>query len=300
MSRQPADEGVTVVIATRDRKDELLETLDRLLALPERPTLVVVDNGSGDGTPAAVRRRFGSAVELVALPVNRGAVARNVGIARSRTALVAFSDDDSWWAPGALAGAAGIFAASASLGLLAARVVVEPTGRTDPTSSQMARSPLPPSSVAGPAGHLPAVLGFLGCGAVARRAALQSVGGFRAELGTGGEEEALALDLAEAGWELAYADGIVAHHRPSASRQPQYRRRQTVRNAMWTAWRRRPVHRAARRSVTVLVAHAGPAAALGLADAVRGGRQALADRRVLRPEVEASVRLLERGGRSGA
>ena len=43
--------GVAVVVITRDRADDLLRTLDRLRRLPERPAVVVVDNGSGDGTP---------------------------------------------------------------------------------------------------------------------------------------------------------------------------------------------------------------------------------------------------------
>jgi hypothetical protein len=39
--------SVTVVIATRDRRASLLATLERLAALPERPPVVVVDNGIG-------------------------------------------------------------------------------------------------------------------------------------------------------------------------------------------------------------------------------------------------------------
>jgi hypothetical protein len=48
---------VAVVIATRDRRERLLATLGRIGGLPERPPLVVVDNGSCDGTADAVRRR---------------------------------------------------------------------------------------------------------------------------------------------------------------------------------------------------------------------------------------------------
>ena len=46
---------VTVVIATMDRRDNVLTTLDHLAALPERPPVVLVDNGSTDGTADAVR-----------------------------------------------------------------------------------------------------------------------------------------------------------------------------------------------------------------------------------------------------
>ena len=77
--------------------------------------MVVVDNGSDDGTAAMVRRRF-PRTELIALRRNRGAWARNLGVLRARTPLIALADDDSWWAPGALAAAAAVLAASPGVG----------------------------------------------------------------------------------------------------------------------------------------------------------------------------------------
>src|SRR6476660_7049667 len=122
---------VSVVIATRDRCGPLRHTLDRLAALPERPPVIVVDNGSSDGTRAMLAREH-PAVRLVALGRNHGAVARNAGVRAAGTPYVAFADDDSWWAPGALARASAHFAAYPRLGLLAARTLVGPGQRTDP------------------------------------------------------------------------------------------------------------------------------------------------------------------------
>src|SRR5918911_4826437 len=96
-----SERRVAVVIATRNRRESLGKTLDHLLALPERPPIVVVDNASTDGTVDLVARRYPE-VEVVALPENRGGAARNVGVARVGAPYVAFSDDDSWWEPGAL------------------------------------------------------------------------------------------------------------------------------------------------------------------------------------------------------
>ena len=81
------------MVITRDRAGELLRSLEHLTTLESRPRVVVVDNGSSDGTVAAVRRAFPE-VDVIALTHNRGAAARNVGVATVTTPYVAFADDD--------------------------------------------------------------------------------------------------------------------------------------------------------------------------------------------------------------
>ncbi|HET9257638.1 MAG TPA: glycosyltransferase family 2 protein, partial [Pseudonocardiaceae bacterium] len=134
--------GVTVVIATRNRCPELIRTLRHLRALAPPPPVVVVDNGSTDGTAQAVREEF-SEVVVLELPRNYGASARNLGVLAARTPYVAFSDDDSWWAPGALRQAATVLDNHPDLGLVAARTLVGPQERPDPVTTLMRHSPLP-------------------------------------------------------------------------------------------------------------------------------------------------------------
>jgi GT2 family glycosyltransferase len=280
---------VGVVIATRNRRASVLWTLDRLAELPEQPPLVLVDNASTDGTPGAVRRRHPD-VKVVELDANAGGAARNAGVSAHDTPLVAFSDDDSWWAPGALWLAAEQFERSERLGLLAARVLVGPEQRLDATCAAMRRSPLPRE----PGLPGPAVLGFLACGAVVRRSAFLSVGGFHPRLGVGGEESLLALDLAAAGWQLAYSDDVVAYHHPGGGGARAGRRGVQARNALWTAWLRRPARRALARTVA-LAAH--PAA---LFEAARGLPWVVRERRTLPRGVERAARAIERGPSSAA
>lgn len=179
----------TVVIVTRDRRANLLHTLGLLEELPERPPVVVVDNGSTDGTPAAVRSRHPS-VLLIEPGVNLGAGARTIGARRAQGRYVAFCDDDSWWAPGALTRAGELLDANPGVGLLAARIIVEPRGEVDPTCLAMADSPLR----AEPGLPGPPVLGFVACGAVVRRSAFLAAGGFEPRFGVGGEETLLSID----------------------------------------------------------------------------------------------------------
>jgi GT2 family glycosyltransferase len=253
-----------VVIATRDRRDSLLRTLDHLTALPEQPPLVVVDNASRDGSAAAVASRFPE-VELLPLERNHGAAARNIGVRHLGTPLVAFSDDDSWWEAGALARAVAILDSQPGVGLLAARILVGDERRLDPVSGQMR------SSAARPGLPGPRVDGFLACGAVVRGEAFLAAGGFCERFLIGAEESLLTIDLRAAGWELCYADDVVAVHLPHRSGR---RGRGWIerRNALWTSWLRRPARRALRetaelalaapRDTTALRAHAGALAGL--------------------------------------
>jgi N-acetylglucosaminyl-diphospho-decaprenol L-rhamnosyltransferase len=281
---------VGVAIAPRERREALEGVLERLLALPERPPVVVADNGSADGTPAAIRARFPQ-VEVLELRENRGAAARNAAVAALGTPYVAFSDDDSWWAAGALARAAEVLDAHPRLGLLAARILVGPDEELDPVCALMARSPLP----AAPDAAGPAVLGFVACGAVVRREAFEHVGGFDERYGIGGEETPLALDLAAAGWQLAYVDSVVAHHHPADDGARPGRRAAMLRNEMWSAWSRRPAGAAMRRTAGLIARNgARRHTAAGVAQAVRGAAWVARERRVLPADVEHALRVLER------
>ncbi len=286
------DPAVSVVVITRDRAELLATTLDRLVALPERPAVIVVDNGSGDGTPAMVRHRFPQ-VTVVALPVNRGSAARQVGARLATTPYVAFADDDSWWAPGALAAAAGYLDQHPAVAVVAARVLVGVDQRLDPTSAVMAASALGPAS--GRRGR--AILGFLACAAVVRREAFLHVGGFPERFGVGGEEEPLAMALAAEGWELVYLDDVVAHHHPAPARDPTARRRVQARNRLWAAWLARSPA-AATRATLAAVAGARHDAALrrALVDAARGVGWVYRERKPVPPGVERALRLLEAAG----
>ncbi len=141
------------------------------------------------------------------------------------------------------------------------------------------------------------VLGFLAGMSVVRRDAYLSVGGFHRAVGVGGEEAWLAADLAAAGWDLAYLPHVVAHHRPSASRDHRGRRRRDLRNALWFAWSRRCPSTALRRSL-VLTRGGGPSpdTVAALAAAAGGLGWVRRHRRPVPPSVDADLALLDRAG----
>jgi GT2 family glycosyltransferase len=283
------DPRVAVVVITHQRREELVLAVTRLLDLPERPHVVVIDNGSTDGTADAVRERFPQ-VDLVASPANLGAVGRNVGVGRVDTPYVAFCDDDTWWDAGSLRMAADVLDAHPRLAVVTARIVVEPGGREDPIVPELRDSPVRGADwLPGPA------LGsFLAGASVLRRDAFAEVGGFSERLWLGGEEELMAGDLAASGWELCYLPGLTVHHQASAARDPHRRRRDGIRNTLWTTWLRRPVRPALRRTLHLLrTVPRDRVSARGLLAAARGIPWVVRERRVLPPYAEARFAALD-------
>ncbi|MFI1423057.1 glycosyltransferase family 2 protein [Streptomyces sp. NPDC020731] len=283
------DPRTTVVVITHNRRPELLRTLDHLAELPEQPQVIVVDNASTDGTADAIARHH-PRVRLLCPGRNLGAVGRNLAVREVRTPYVAFCDDDSWWSPGSLSGAANLLDRYPALATVTARILVEPEGTEDPITEELRNSPVPaPDWLPGPA------LGsFLAAATVLRTDTFRTAGGFHPRLWLGGEEELLAVDLAANGWWLTYADHLTIHHQPSVARDATLRRAHGIRNTLWFTWLRRPAGPALRR--TVYLARTVPHDRVSLrafAEAAAALPWVLRERRVLPTEIEARMRILE-------
>lgn len=101
MDRLPRN-SVTVVIPTYNRAALLGRALASLGAQTRRPEeIIVVDDGSSDGTAALVRECFGGVVYASQERAGVSA-ARNRGIAQARGEWIAFLDSDDEWRPGKL------------------------------------------------------------------------------------------------------------------------------------------------------------------------------------------------------
>ena len=273
-----------------DGRHRIGRALERLSALPERPQIVVVDNGSADGTGDLVARRF-PGVRLVRLAENRGAAGRNAGVDAVDAPYVAFAEDDSWYEPGALTLAADILDAHPRLALINAHVLVGDEGRPDPLHADMVDTP-----VSDPHPEMPGhrILSFLEGVSIVRRRAFQQAGGFDPRLHVGGPEEHLAADLLSAGWQLRYVPAVRARHHPDHGAPSAYVRRRGVRNTLWFGWRRRPVAPALRWSIHVLRSSpADRATLLGALDAVAGLPRVVRERRLLPAAVERDMALLD-------
>lgn len=284
-SPEAGDPDVTVVVVSRNRRDDLLGSLPH----HEAP-VVLVDNASTDDTLAAVRDRHPE-ISVLTLDRNIGARARTVGAAQAGTPFVAFADDDSWWAPGDLARAVAIMRAHPRLALLNARILVGPEERLDPVCAEMAASPL------GTAPDLPgpSLLGFVACAALVRTEAFAAVDGFDPVVRFPGEEERVALDLAAAGWGLAYVDEVTVHHHPSPRRDaPGPRQAAIWRSRLLTALMRLPWPDVRTQLARALRSRRGLE---GLWRALPDVPAALRRRRPVPAQVRTDLRLLAGGAR---
>lgn len=199
--------AVSVVVSTRDRAQRLAALLTALRSQtldPSRFEVVVVDNGSADGTANMVRREAASspfALRVIQRVRGMGpAPARNEGWRAARASLIAFTDDDC--EPAAEWLKEGIRAAALSPG-----AVIQ--GRTEPRPAER--------DGAGPFSRTVRVteLGphFQTCNIFYPRAVLEELGGFDERFRQpAGEDTDLAWRAIERGIAAEFAPGALVHH----------------------------------------------------------------------------------------
>ncbi len=92
---------VSVVIPTFNRRQWISATVESVLAQTFRDLeVIVVDDGSTDGSADMLDEAFGDRIRIERLPSNLGrSTARNVGWALAKGEFVAFLDSDDLWSP---------------------------------------------------------------------------------------------------------------------------------------------------------------------------------------------------------
>lgn len=170
---------VTVVIPTRNRRQLLLRTLSTVLAQEGVDlAVVVVDEGSADGTSEALTRLHEDRLTVVRHEQPKGvSAARNAGIAAATGEWVAFVDDDDMWSPQKLrAQRAAVAAQPGARWACAGAVRVDPAlrllgGERAPATVDVADALLARNVIPGGAS-----------GVIAQTELVREVGGFDTEL----------------------------------------------------------------------------------------------------------------------
>ena len=90
--------SVSVVLAVYNAAWCVERAIDSVLAQTVPPTeIIVCDDGSEDGTPDLLERRYGMRVTVLRLPHQNAAAARRSGLAAARGEWLSFLDADDWW-----------------------------------------------------------------------------------------------------------------------------------------------------------------------------------------------------------
>ena len=102
--------SVSVIIPTFNRAEKVVRAIESVISQTFTDfEIIVVDDGSADGTENAVAR-FDKRIIYITHPSNLGvSAARNTGVKKSRAPLIAFLDSDDHWLPEKLAVQAGFF-----------------------------------------------------------------------------------------------------------------------------------------------------------------------------------------------
>lgn len=212
---------IDAVVLARDRW-ELTESCLRHLerqTIPHR--VILVDNGSADGTAARAREAFPD-VSVVRLEGNNPfAVAVNRGVAAGRGDVIAMLNNDVDCRPEFLERGVAPLEHDETLGLVSC-VLLRPDGRLDSVGLTADRTLAPfqrrhgqPAETAG--GPAPRAVGPSGAAALIRRSAWEQVGGLDERIFAYGEDFDLFLRIRCAGWGHAIAFDAIAVHVGSAS-----------------------------------------------------------------------------------
>lgn len=210
-NRQPSPSlRFSVIICTRNGRERIGRCLEALAEMEGGFEIIVVDDGSGDGTAEFVAERF-PRVKLVRPGACGLSAARNAGAEVASGEILAFTDDDcapdrEWLVRLARVFEDGCFAAAGGPNL--------PPAPRDWHEAVVCAAPGAPSHVMlddEEAEHLP------GCNLAVTKAAFDAVGGFDPRFETAGDDVDFCWRLRAAGLRLGFAPGAFVWHwrRPS-------------------------------------------------------------------------------------
>jgi N-acetylglucosaminyl-diphospho-decaprenol L-rhamnosyltransferase len=210
-----------VVIPSWNGRALLERCLPTIVDEPGLASVIVVDNGSDDGTAPMLAERY-PAVEVVVLPENRGfAGAVNAGVAAGSAEAVVLVNNDVECDPGFVEEVLRPLAGDERVGMVAALLLRPGRSAVDSYGVEVDRTLSAFPRFAGAAWpvevHERALAMPSGGAAAYRRAALDAVGGFDEGLFAYMEDVDLGLRLGAAGWRCAGAAAASGIHMGGAT-----------------------------------------------------------------------------------
>lgn len=198
--------SATVVVTTKDRRDELPRALDSVLAQDAEPEVLVIDDGSSDGTADMVRNAY-PGVRLHRNEQSVGLIAaRNMAAEMaSGDVLVSIDDDAAFSTP---------YVVSQTLRDISAPAI----GAVSIPHADVMRPDGKRTERAPDGEEIWVTAVFVGTAYAIRRDVFLGLGGFRGDFVHQGEEADLCLRLLDAGWWCRVGRSDMIEHFESAQR----------------------------------------------------------------------------------
>jgi len=235
--------SVAVVVPNWNGRHLLEECLDSLVAQSIPTQIIVVDNGSEDGSGSLVRSRY-PAVRLVELDHNHGftgAVNRGTALARDEGAeFVALLNNDAWADERWLERLVAAMEDHPEIGIVTSKVLMTDGRHLDSAGNHYSvwGHPFPRGRNeldGGQYDERALVFGASGGASLYRVAMLAETGLFDDDFFAYYEDDDLSFRAQLAGWKVMYEPGSLAHHRVAAtsSRHPTLRHYHVTKNAFY-------------------------------------------------------------------
>lgn len=190
----------SILITTKNRKDDLVFTLNKISYLLESPSVscVVFDDGSTDGTSTFIKENYPT-IKLLRNQFSKGLIyCRNQMLNQTNADYAISLDDDSHFeSENVLQNIENYFVSNPKCGVIACRIfwgLVMPNATF--TNEQAVRT----SS-------------FIGCGHVWNMRAWRDIPNYPEWFVFYGEEEFASYQLFKCGWEVHYLPEVLVHHR---------------------------------------------------------------------------------------
>ncbi len=233
--------NVVTVVVNWNGRDDTMTCLESMLHSQPCPHIILVDNGSSDGTVTAVQSTFPQ-VEIIALPQNRHfAAGANAGLHRGLQQGANYLwllNNDVTVRLNTLATMLHVLESDPAIGIVGARLEhpQDPPGvivgaNCDFRSGAIIEPP-PPSD---PAQEQLAVDYVWGCAMLIRAATLQQVGLFDESLVAYFEDADLCLRARQSGWKTVTALRAIVYHAGSKTANRVFWRQMWLRGRNW--WR---------------------------------------------------------------
>ncbi len=241
---------VSVIVVNHNRADLLRECLDSLLA-QTYPCfeILVVDNGSTDGSRALVSGYADSRLRLISLEENLGfGVANNIAIKEAHGTLIALLNNDAVADPAWLQHLVRPMTMDPAVGMCASKILVYGTRVVDKAGHLMYPDGQNRGNGTGEIDDgrfdTPGEALFPdGCAALYRREALEQAGGFDPHFFAYADDADLGMRCLLKGWTCLYEPrAVVQHHRSSTSGPYSAEKVYLVeRNRLWLAVKNFPL-----------------------------------------------------------